>query len=153
MTAPRCGPGGGRNSSRWAATAWCSAPVPDAVARPIWSGDLPSRRGCPPLRGPAPDRFPRMTPRDTVPALADPAPPPATMTPAELRTAFFRSFPGIAPAIVIAAIDQTIVATALPAIAGSLGAVERISWVVVAWLIAATVAAPVFGRLGDAHGR
>ncbi|TDH61364.1 MFS transporter [Dankookia rubra] len=88
-----------------------------------------------------------MTPRDT----ADPAP--ASMTPAELRAAFLRSFPGIAPAIIIAAIDQTIVATALPAIAGSLGAVERISWVVVAWLIAATIAAPVFGRLGDAHGR
>ena len=75
------------------------------------------------------------------------------MTPAELRAAFLRSFPGIAPAIIIAAIDQTIVATALPAIAGSLGAVERISWVVVAWLIAATIAAPVFGRLGDAYGR
>jgi MFS family permease len=75
------------------------------------------------------------------------------MTPAELRAAFFRSFPGIAPAIILAAIDQTIVATALPAIAGSLGAVERISWVVVAWLIAATIAAPVFGRLGDAFGR
>jgi MFS family permease len=91
-----------------------------------------------------------MTPRDTAPGQAEP---PATMTPAELRTAFLRSFPGIAPAIIIAAIDQTIVATALPAIAGSLGAVERISWVVVAWLIAATIAAPVFGRLGDAHGR
>ena len=96
-----------------------------------------------------------MTPRDTAPGpVPEPADPPAaTMTPAELRIAFFRSFPGIAPAIIIAAIDQTIVATALPAIAGSLGAVERISWVVVAWLIAATIAAPVFGRLGDAYGR
>jgi predicted MFS family arabinose efflux permease len=45
------------------------------------------------------------------------------------------------------------VATALPAIAGSLRAVESISWVVVAYLIAATVSAPVCGQLGDALGR
>lgn len=74
-------------------------------------------------------------------------------TPAEMRSAFFRSFPGVAPAIILSAIDQTIVATALPAIAGALGAVESLSWVVVAYLIAATIAAPVFGRLGDAFGR
>jgi MFS family permease len=75
------------------------------------------------------------------------------MTPAELRTAFLRTFPGVAPAIILAAIDQTIVATALPAIAGGLGAVESLSWVVVAYLISATIAAPVFGRLGDVFGR
>jgi len=75
------------------------------------------------------------------------------MSPKELRAAFFRSFPGVAPAIILAAIDQTIVATALPAIAASLGVVENLSWVVVAYLIAATVAAPVFGRLGDTFGR
>lgn len=49
--------------------------------------------------------------------------------------------------------DQSIVATALPAIAGSLGAVEQISLVVIGYLIAATVAAPVYGRLGDMYGR
>ncbi|WP_187830351.1 MFS transporter [Siccirubricoccus phaeus] len=59
----------------------------------------------------------------------------------------------MAPAIILSAIDQTIVATALPAIAADLGAVESLSWVVVAYLIAATVAAPVFGRLGDVFGR
>ncbi len=92
-----------------------------------------------------------MTPRDT----ADP-PPPAPdhgMTPAELRAAFLRTFPAVAPAIFIGAIDQTIVAAALPAIAGSFGALESVSWVVVAYLIAATVAAPVCGQLGDALGR
>ncbi len=49
--------------------------------------------------------------------------------------------------------DQTIVATALPAIAGSLGDVERVSWVVVSYLVATTIAAPVYGRLGDVLGR
>jgi EmrB/QacA subfamily drug resistance transporter len=50
-------------------------------------------------------------------------------------------------------IDQTIVATALPAISGDLKDVERISWVVVAYLITNTIAAPVYGRLGDVLGR
>ena len=53
----------------------------------------------------------------------------------------------------MAAADQTIVATALPSIAGSLGDVERVSWVVVSYLVATTIAAPVYGRLGDAIGR
>lgn len=74
------------------------------------------------------------------------------MTPDELRRAFFLVFPSVVLSIVIGAIDQTIVATALPAIAGRFGIVEGISWVVVAYLIAATVTAPVFGRLGDVFG-
>ena len=53
----------------------------------------------------------------------------------------------------LAAIDQTIVATALPAVAADLGEVERVSWVVVSYLVAATIAAPVYGRMGDALGR
>ncbi|MEJ1978103.1 MAG: MFS transporter [Acetobacteraceae bacterium] len=53
----------------------------------------------------------------------------------------------------LAALDQTIVATALPAIAGSLGDVGRVSWVVVSYLVATTIAAPVYGRLGDVLGR
>ena len=43
----------------------------------------------------------------------------------------------------LAVADQTIVATALPAIASDLGEVERVSWVVVSYLIADTIAAPV----------
>jgi EmrB/QacA subfamily drug resistance transporter len=53
----------------------------------------------------------------------------------------------------LAVVDQTIVATALPAIAAATGEVERASWVVVSYLIAATIAAPIYGRLGDAFGR
>src|SRR5882672_7111259 len=62
-------------------------------------------------------------------------------------------FPPIMLPIFLAVMDQTIVAAALPAMAGSLGEVERISWVVLAYLVANTVAAPVYGRLGDAFGR
>jgi EmrB/QacA subfamily drug resistance transporter len=66
---------------------------------------------------------------------------------------FFAVFPSIMLPMFLAAIDQTIVATALPSIAGELGDVERVSWVVVAYLVAATIAAPVYGRLGDTLGR
>jgi EmrB/QacA subfamily drug resistance transporter len=66
---------------------------------------------------------------------------------------FLTVFPSIMLPMFMAAVDQTIVATALPAIAGSLGDVERVSWVVVSYLVANTIAAPVYGRLGDAIGR
>jgi EmrB/QacA subfamily drug resistance transporter len=66
---------------------------------------------------------------------------------------FLTVFPSIMLPMFLAAVDQTIVATALPAIAGSLGDVERVSWIVVSYLVANTIAAPVYGRLGDAIGR
>jgi EmrB/QacA subfamily drug resistance transporter len=66
---------------------------------------------------------------------------------------FLRVFPPIMLPMFMAVADQTIVATALPAIASSLGEIERASWVVVSYLIANTIAAPVYGRLGDTFGR
>ncbi len=66
---------------------------------------------------------------------------------------FLTVFPSIMLPMFLAVGDQTIVATALPAIASSLGEVERVSWVVVSYLIANTIAAPVYGRLGDSFGR
>jgi EmrB/QacA subfamily drug resistance transporter len=69
------------------------------------------------------------------------------------RALFLRVFPSIMLPMFLAAVDSTIVSTALPAIAGSLGEVQRISWVVVSYLVATTIAAPVYGRLGDAMGR
>src|ERR1700752_711428 len=66
---------------------------------------------------------------------------------------FLTVFPSIMLPMFLAALDQTIVATALPAIAGSLGDVERVSWIVVSYLVANTIAAPIYGRLGDAIGR
>ena len=69
------------------------------------------------------------------------------------RTPFFTVFPSIMLPMFLAVADQTIVATALPAIAADFGDVERVSWVVVSYLIANTIAAPVYGRLGDSFGR
>src|SRR5579864_1993965 len=69
------------------------------------------------------------------------------------RKLFFTVFPSIMLPMFLAVADQTIVATALPAIASNLGEIERASWVVVSYLIANTIAAPVYGRLGDTFGR
>jgi EmrB/QacA subfamily drug resistance transporter len=68
---------------------------------------------------------------------------------ARFRVVFFQ----VAPAMFIGALDQAIVAAALPAIATSLGDFADIAWLVTAYLLAATVAAPIYGRLGDAFGR
>ncbi len=69
------------------------------------------------------------------------------------RAIFFRTFPSLILPMFLAALDSTIVATALPAMAADLGEVERISWVVVSYLVATTIAAPIYGRLGDSLGR
>jgi EmrB/QacA subfamily drug resistance transporter len=61
-------------------------------------------------------------------------------------------FPSIMLPMFLAVVDQTIVATALPAIAAELGNVEHVSWVVVSYLVATTIAAPVYGQLRDVVG-
>lgn len=55
--------------------------------------------------------------------------------------------------MLLAALDQTIVATALPTIVGDLGGLNQLSWVVTAYLLAATVSTPLYGKLGDLYGR
>jgi EmrB/QacA subfamily drug resistance transporter len=53
----------------------------------------------------------------------------------------------------LAALDQTIVSTALPTIVGDLGGLNHLSWVVTAYLLAATISTPLYGKLGDTVGR
>src|SRR3954447_5050961 len=55
--------------------------------------------------------------------------------------------------LLLAALDQTIVATALPRIVSDLGGITQYSWVFTAYMLTSTVAVPVYGRLGDMHGR
>ncbi|MFE2105281.1 MFS transporter [Kitasatospora sp. NPDC059463] len=56
-------------------------------------------------------------------------------------------------AMLLAALDQTIVSTALPTIVSDLGGLEHLSWVVTAYLLASTAATPLWGKLGDMYGR
>lgn len=55
--------------------------------------------------------------------------------------------------MLLAALDQTIVSTALPTIVGDLGGAAHLSWVVTAYLLASTVSTPLWGKLGDLYGR
>jgi EmrB/QacA subfamily drug resistance transporter len=59
----------------------------------------------------------------------------------------------LALGLLLAALDQTIVSTALPTIASDLGGLEHLSWVVTAYLLASTAATPLWGKLGDMYGR
>jgi EmrB/QacA subfamily drug resistance transporter len=62
-------------------------------------------------------------------------------------------FVGLMLGMLLAALDQTIVATALPTIVGDLGGLNHLSWVVTAYLLASTVSTPLWGKLGDLYGR
>ena len=59
----------------------------------------------------------------------------------------------VASLLMLAALDQTIVTTALPAIVSDLGRLDQLSWVVTAYLLTSTVSAPLYGKLGDMIGR
>jgi EmrB/QacA subfamily drug resistance transporter len=55
--------------------------------------------------------------------------------------------------LLLASLDQTIVSTALPTIVGDLGGITHLSWVVTSYLLASTIAGPLYGKLGDLYGR
>jgi EmrB/QacA subfamily drug resistance transporter len=62
-------------------------------------------------------------------------------------------FSGLMLVLLLAALDQTIVATALPTIVGELGGLEHLAWVTSAYLLAQTAVTPLYGKLGDLYGR
>jgi EmrB/QacA subfamily drug resistance transporter len=77
------------------------------------------------------------------------APPVAALTPGEVHTILM----SLMLTMFLAALDQTIVATALPTIGKQFQDVSNLSWVITAYLLAATAVAPVFGTLSDIYGR
>ncbi|GHC54917.1 MFS transporter [Streptomyces cinnamoneus] len=76
----------------------------------------------------------------------DAQPPPG---PARVRLVFA----GLMLTLLLAALDQTVVATALPKIVGELHGLDRMSWAVTAYLLTSTVVLPLYGKLGDLSGR
>jgi EmrB/QacA subfamily drug resistance transporter len=62
-------------------------------------------------------------------------------------------FSGLMSGMLLAALDQTIVATALPTIVGDLGGLSHLSWVVTAYLLASTTSTPLYGKISDLYGR
>ncbi|MFE1294745.1 MFS transporter [Streptomyces sp. NPDC058731] len=89
------------------------------------------------------------------PATAPPGPPapepgtPAGLTPRRVRLVFV----GLMLALLLAALEQMIVATALPKIVGELHGLDKMSWAIAAYLLTSTVGLPVYGKLGDLLGR
>src|SRR5204863_10001033 len=80
---------------------------------------------------------------------APPIAPPAPLSPDEVRTILM----SLLLTMFLAALDQTIVATALPTIGRQFDDVSNLSWVITAYLLASTAVAPVFGTLSDIYGR
>ncbi len=62
-------------------------------------------------------------------------------------------FSGLMLALLIASLDQTVAATALPTIVSDLGGLSQLSWVITGYLLASTVSTPLWGKLGDLYGR
>ncbi|MBY8871810.1 MFS transporter [Micromonospora sp. PLK6-60] len=60
---------------------------------------------------------------------------------------------GLMTGMLLAALDQTIVGTALPTIVGELGGIDHYSWVVTAYLLASTASTPLYGKMADLYGR
>jgi MFS family permease len=69
------------------------------------------------------------------------------------RQQFLNLFVAVFLPMFMAAIDQTLLATATPAIADNLGGLRDSSWIMVAYLLSAAVIVPVYGRLGDIRGK
>ncbi|SCE51987.1 DHA2 family efflux MFS transporter permease subunit, partial [Streptomyces sp. OspMP-M43] len=105
--------------------------------------------------GPTPDGtaatvgLPAAPPPPPPPAGPGPGPDAAEISPRKVRTVFL----GLMLTLLLAALDQMIVATALPKIVGELHGLEKMSWAVTAYLLASTVVLPLYGKLGDLFGR
>lgn len=90
-----------------------------------------------------------MTSSDTSPVRTDAS---AGTTPTGKRTVLL-VFAGLLVAMLLSSLDQTIFSTALPTIVGELDGVNHMLWVTTAYLVAATIMMPIYGKLGDVIGR
>ena len=95
------------------------------------------------------DELPRLPAQVIDIGEAPPLAPKAPLTPGEVRTILM----SLLLTMFLAALDQTIVATALPTIGRQFHDVSSLSWVITAYLLASTAVAPVFGTLADIYGR
>lgn len=87
--------------------------------------------------------------RPQKPVPPEPAEQPGERTHAEIMVIMW----ALGLALLLAALDQTIVSTALPRIAVELQALDKLSWVATAYLLASSIVTPIYGKLGDMYGR
>ena len=88
-------------------------------------------------------------PNEPPKAQLTPAKPHSPLTKADVRNIFY----GLMLGMFLSALNQTIVATALPTIGREFGDFENLSWVIIAYLLSSTVVSPLYGKLSDIHGR
>ncbi len=69
------------------------------------------------------------------------------------RRELLATFSALVLVLLLASLDQTIVATALPIIVDEIGGLSHLSWIVTAYLLSSTVVVPLYGKLGDLYGR
>jgi EmrB/QacA subfamily drug resistance transporter len=81
--------------------------------------------------------------------ITEPGEPPPLLTQRQI----YLVFGGLMTGLLLSSLDTTIVATALPTIAGDLGNLEHIPWIATAYLLSSTAATPMFGKLSDLYGR
>ncbi|MEV6840626.1 MFS transporter [Streptomyces sp. NPDC051133] len=98
---------------------------------------------------PAVAQAPAPAPGEDTAAPQPPPPPGAPLGPRRVRLVFV----GLMLALLLAALDQMIVATALPRIVGELHGLDRMSWAITAYLLTSTIGLPLYGKLGDLVGR
>ncbi|MFV6031398.1 MFS transporter [Streptomyces sp. NPDC056264] len=111
------------------------------IAKSAEDGQVPADQGsAPPLTADGPPGAPAPPPH---PVGAD------HLDPRRVRLVFC----GLMLALLLAALEQMIVATALPKIVGELQGLDRMSWAITAYLLTATIGLPVYGKLGDLLGR
>ena len=80
---------------------------------------------------------------------AEPVSSPPRLTHPEIRSVFY----GLMLGGFLSAVNQTIVASALPTIGRELNDFQNLSWVIIAYLLSSTIVAPLYGKLADIHGR
>ena len=73
----------------------------------------------------------------------------ANLSHRQIQVVFF----GLMAGMLLAALDQTIVSTALPTIVGDLGGLRHLSWVVTAYILLSTISVPLYGKISDLYGR
>ncbi|WP_353945717.1 DHA2 family efflux MFS transporter permease subunit [Streptomyces sp. HUAS MG91] len=88
-------------------------------------------------------------PTEPLPVEAAPQLPAHGLSPSRVRMVFV----GLMLALLLAALDQMIVATALPKIVGELHGLDKMSWAITAYLLTSTIGLPIYGKLGDLFGR
>ena len=96
-------------------------------------------------------RMTSSSPRSNKPSKVEPKPskPYAPLSKGDVRNIFY----GLMLGMFLSALNQTIVATALPTIGRDFGDFEHLSWVIIAYLLSSTVVSPLYGKLSDIHGR